>query len=236
MRGFRALKALKICVLVALALMVFGFVTEHLWNWLMPAIFGLKAITFLQALGLVVLSKILLGGFHKHAGGGPRGWKREMGERWARMTPEEREKFRAGMKGRRECWPGGEGWGARRGGMGPSAGGLGRTPRGARGRDGTQRRIDLEGESEEDDDDDDTSKVCRCCRRRGVHRNISEIFKPEGSQQRTRRKNKNTDGDERAGLAGAGALGPDFAGGCYACERFDGYGFRSSWVRIAAAR
>ena len=55
---------------MALALTVFGFVTEHLWNWLMPAIFGLKTITFLQALGLVVLSKILLGGFHKHAAAG----------------------------------------------------------------------------------------------------------------------------------------------------------------------
>jgi hypothetical protein len=114
MKGFRMLKVLKIIVFVALALLVFGFVTEHLWNWLMPAIFGLKTITFLQALGLVVLSKILLGGFHKHGGGGGRGWKRGMEERWARMTPEERERFRAGMKGRRGCgWgPRGEGWGA----------------------------------------------------------------------------------------------------------------------------
>ena len=64
MKGFRMLKVLKIIVFVTLALLVFGFVTEHLWNWLMPAIFGLKAITFVQALGLVVLSKILLGGFH----------------------------------------------------------------------------------------------------------------------------------------------------------------------------
>ena len=115
MKGFRMLKVLKIIVFVTLALLVFGFVTEHLWNWLMPAIFGLKAITFVQALGLVVLSKILLGGFHKHAGGGPRGWKRGMEDRWARMTPEERERFRAGMKGRGgftwgpdgvKCWGG----------------------------------------------------------------------------------------------------------------------------------
>ncbi|HSY34847.1 MAG TPA: hypothetical protein VK814_03770 [Acidobacteriaceae bacterium] len=115
MKSFRMLKVLKIIVLVALALTVFGFVTEHLWNWLMPVIFGLKTITFLQGLGLVVLSKILLGGFHKHGGGGPRGWKRGMEERWARMTPEERERFRAGMKGKRGCgWgPGSAPWGAR---------------------------------------------------------------------------------------------------------------------------
>ena len=109
MKRFSVFKAVKICVLVVLALMVFGFVTEHLWNWLMPAIFGLKAITFLQALGLVVLSKILLGGVHKHAGGGRRGWKNGMQERWATMSPEEREKFRAGMKGWRDCWPGARG-------------------------------------------------------------------------------------------------------------------------------
>ena len=117
MKGYRMWKGLKIVVFVALALLVFGFVTEHLWNWLVPAIFGLKTITFLQALGLVVLSKILLGGFHKHGhgGGGGRGWKRHMEERWGRMTPEERERFRAGMKGRRGCgWgPRGEGWGPR---------------------------------------------------------------------------------------------------------------------------
>jgi hypothetical protein len=108
MKGYRMWKVMKIVVFVALALLVFGFVTEHLWNWLMPAIFGLKTITFLQALGLVVLSKILLGGVHKHGGGGGRGWKRGMEERWGRMTPEERERFRAGMKGRRGC-----GWGPR---------------------------------------------------------------------------------------------------------------------------
>ncbi len=107
MKSYRLWKALKIVVFVALALLLFGFVTEHLWNWLMPVIFGLKAITFVQALGLVVLSKILLGGFHKH-GGGPRGWKRHMEERWAHMSPEERERLRAGMKARYGC-----GWGPR---------------------------------------------------------------------------------------------------------------------------
>ncbi len=114
MKGYRMWKALKVVVFVALALLVFGFVTMHLWNWLMPAIFGLKTISFLQALGLVVLSKILLGGFHKHGGSG-HGWKRGMGERWASMSPEERERFRAGMKGRRGWGPRGDmcDWGPR---------------------------------------------------------------------------------------------------------------------------
>lgn len=35
-----------------------------LWNWLMPAIFGLTAINYWQAIGLLLLSKILFSGFH----------------------------------------------------------------------------------------------------------------------------------------------------------------------------
>lgn len=104
MKAYRVWKAVKILVVVIVAAIVFGFVTMNLWNWLMPAIFGMKLITFWQALGLVLLSKILFGGFHRH-GGGRRGWKRHMEERFANMSPEEREKFRAGMRGRGWCRP-----------------------------------------------------------------------------------------------------------------------------------
>ncbi len=43
------------------------WVTMLLWNALLPAIFGLGVITFWQAMGLILLGKILFGGFH---GGG----------------------------------------------------------------------------------------------------------------------------------------------------------------------
>jgi hypothetical protein len=99
MKNYRAFRVLKIVVFVVFALLLFGFVTMHLWNWLMPAIFHLTRIGFAQALGLMVLSKILFGGFHRH-GGGRRGWKRHMEQRWAQMSPEERERFRSGMRGR----------------------------------------------------------------------------------------------------------------------------------------
>ncbi|MBW4037795.1 MAG: DUF3106 domain-containing protein [Acidobacteria bacterium] len=105
MRNFRVLKALKVVVIVALALLVFGLVTMRLWNWLMPSIFDLTRITFAQALGLVVLSKILFGGFHRHGGGGGREWRRRMEQRWAEMSPEERERLRGGMRGRWGCKP-----------------------------------------------------------------------------------------------------------------------------------
>jgi uncharacterized membrane protein len=99
MRGRWILKGLKIAVFAALAIVVFGFVVMSLWNWLMPGLFGLRLITFWQALGLLVLFKILFGGFHRRGGPGIH-WRRRMMERWEQMTPEEREKFRQGMRGR----------------------------------------------------------------------------------------------------------------------------------------
>jgi hypothetical protein len=92
-------RGLKITFFVVLAMLALSFVLMSLWNWLMPALFGLRMISFWQALGLLVLSKILLGGFRGRPGGGMH-WRRRMMERWEQMTPEEREKFRQGMRGR----------------------------------------------------------------------------------------------------------------------------------------
>jgi len=84
------------------------FVTMGLWNWLMPALFGLGTLTFLQAAGILILAKILFGhkgshGWHghhmryAHASGScsPHNGFREhwMAHRWSKMTPEQREKF-----------------------------------------------------------------------------------------------------------------------------------------------
>jgi hypothetical protein len=81
-----------------------GEVVMLLWNWLAPALFGLRQITFWQALGLLALSRILFGGFG-FGGGGHRSHSRgqmrgRMAERWEQMTPEEREKFRQGLHDR----------------------------------------------------------------------------------------------------------------------------------------
>ena len=108
MRKYRVLKGVKIVAVVALGIGLFGFVVERLWNWLVPSIFGWKPITFVQALGLLVLSKILFGGLHRH--GGRRGWKRGMRERWAQMSAADRERVRAGLRARGGCgWDRGKG-------------------------------------------------------------------------------------------------------------------------------
>ena len=105
MGGRRVLHVLKVIVIVAVVNLVLSFITMHLWNWLMPAVFGLHSITWPQALGLLVLSKLLLGGFRRPGWGGPPrwAWRRRMEQRWAQMSPEERERFRAGMRGRWGC-------------------------------------------------------------------------------------------------------------------------------------
>ena len=77
-----------------------GLVVRTLWNWLLPAIFGFPQITFWQALGVLVLSRILFGGFGFHGGSGSR-YRR----RWEAMTPEERERIRERIRGRmHERW------------------------------------------------------------------------------------------------------------------------------------
>jgi hypothetical protein len=73
-----------------------GALVQQLWNWLLPEVFGGRQITFWQALGILILSRILFGGFRGH-GFARSNMRRRMAERWEQMTPEERERFRQGM-------------------------------------------------------------------------------------------------------------------------------------------
>jgi hypothetical protein len=61
-------KILKITALVigsialfVLFILFFGFVAQMLWNGLLPDIFGLPNISFLQACGLLLLAKLFFG-------------------------------------------------------------------------------------------------------------------------------------------------------------------------------
>jgi hypothetical protein len=98
MRKKWILRGAKIVAIGTLAIAVFTFVVMSLWNALVPALFAGPVITFWQALGLLLLSKILFGGFrgpgrHPH-------WRHRMRERLEQMTPEERENFRKSMRER----------------------------------------------------------------------------------------------------------------------------------------
>jgi hypothetical protein len=90
---------------------LFGELVMHLWNWLLPPLFGFRMITFWQTLGILLLSRILFGSWTGGGGGYRRSRRRE---RWEKMNPEERERLR-------------QSWGARCGGF-PGATDEGKTP------------------------------------------------------------------------------------------------------------
>jgi hypothetical protein len=96
----RVERGVRFAMFGIVAVTVFGFVVKALWNWLMPSLFGLHALTFWQGLGLLLLSWMLFGGLRGLPG--PYRHRRFM-ERWQEMTPEQREKFRAGAG---MCGPG----------------------------------------------------------------------------------------------------------------------------------
>jgi hypothetical protein len=87
--------ALAASLAVAAFIWIGGQVVMHLWNWNLPAIFGWKAITFWQAIGLFALCRILFGDLGMRVRGPHRPylWRRVSG-RWERLTPEERDALR----------------------------------------------------------------------------------------------------------------------------------------------
>lgn len=103
-RGFRVLLMVPfilagVVVFTALG----GFLVQWLWNWLLPPLFGWPAVTFWQALGLLVLCRILFGRMGPHRmsrGGVGRRIRRRVRARLDHLTPEERERFRQRMRDR----------------------------------------------------------------------------------------------------------------------------------------
>jgi hypothetical protein len=103
MNGNRSRRIVKVVVLAlpaaALFLALIGFVVMSLWNGLTPALFGWKVITYWQAVGLLILARMLFGGFRGAAGRCGQ-WRHRVMERVDQMTPEERDKFRQALESR----------------------------------------------------------------------------------------------------------------------------------------
>jgi len=101
MKRFWFKKGLMFLVFFIAAVLLFGVIVMGLWNAILPPVLGVKPITFGQGLGILLLSKILFGGFGRRGGWhGRRQWGRNMQEKWSNMTPEEREKFKAEWRNR----------------------------------------------------------------------------------------------------------------------------------------
>lgn len=82
----RWIVAAPVILLVFLLFMALGGeIVRQLWNWLMPTLFGVPRVTFWQALGMLALCRILVGGFSSGS----------------RVRPEARERFRQRI---RERW------------------------------------------------------------------------------------------------------------------------------------
>jgi hypothetical protein len=100
MRRYWIFRGVRMIAFAALAAALLGYLVMTLWNAVLPAAAGLHAISFVQALGLLVLSRILFGGVRGWRRGGH--WRARMQARWQQMTPEERERFRE-VLGSRGC-------------------------------------------------------------------------------------------------------------------------------------
>ncbi len=98
MNPLRHRKPLFVLIPIAIFFTI-GIVVMLLWNALIPLIFGLKTITYLQALGLFLLSRILFGnlGFGNKK---PRFANPKFKEKMMHMTDEERQQFKEEWKKR----------------------------------------------------------------------------------------------------------------------------------------
>lgn len=81
-------------------ILVFGLTAIVMWLWnatLVGTVSGISAISYWQAMGLLVLSKILFGGFpgKGRPGGGRHCRKGPWREGTEQLSPEEKEQFKA---------------------------------------------------------------------------------------------------------------------------------------------
>ncbi|HEX3025443.1 MAG TPA: hypothetical protein VHP12_09545 [Chitinophagaceae bacterium] len=112
MRKFSITKKIGIGILFAIiataGIALFGYIVMSLWNGILVSVLSVKAITFWQAMGILILSKILFGGFSKGCGHhrGHFGWNKKMKEKWEKMSPEEREEFKQQWRNKCRTWKG----------------------------------------------------------------------------------------------------------------------------------
>jgi hypothetical protein len=96
---------IKIALFVIASIVVMAAVIMWTWNWLVPDLFHGPLINFYQAIGLMILSRLLFRGFHGFKGRGMHygrleNWK----EKFEKMTPEEKDKMRELWKKRCGGW------------------------------------------------------------------------------------------------------------------------------------
>ena len=93
------------------ALVFFGGIVMLLWNSILVPVLHVASLSFWQATGLLLLSKILFGGFRGGPWRGKQGrcgngasWREDMRSRWAQLSPEEREQLQQRWKDKCRKW------------------------------------------------------------------------------------------------------------------------------------
>jgi len=116
-----------------IAAFVLGFFTMLLWNWLVPVLFHGPELNYLQSVGLLVLTRLLVGirgprhhwwhwkkwgrkwgkgGWNPSTGGNNcynydddcGSWGGMMKNKWSQMTPEEKQKAKEAWCSAKEDW------------------------------------------------------------------------------------------------------------------------------------
>lgn len=94
----RPVRILLLLPLGLLAILLFGWIVMLLWNGVMAPVLHVSSVTIWQALGLLILSKILFSSFS--GGGNSRGPRMKERMMWQKLTPEQKEQFKQEWKER----------------------------------------------------------------------------------------------------------------------------------------
>ncbi len=99
--GFHPLKIVFFIMVTIVFVALMGFVVMWLWNHILTEVTSVKPLTFGQAVGLLVLSRILFGSFRfgppfRNARSSRR--KKYWKEKWMNMTEEEKAAFKEKWK------------------------------------------------------------------------------------------------------------------------------------------
>lgn len=105
-KGFWAKRIAGFLLFGLAALAIFTAVVMSLWNAVLVPVLHVSIIGFWQAAGILLLSKILFGGFKGGGRWAGRGhhWKEDIRERWANMSDEEKSRVKQEWKQRCNVW------------------------------------------------------------------------------------------------------------------------------------
>jgi hypothetical protein len=99
-RRFHPLKILFFVAVFIAFVLALGWVVMFLWNAILPDAIGVKPLTFWKAVGLLVLAKILFGGFGRGKGRWGNSSRSHWRNKWKNMSGEEREQMKLKWKAR----------------------------------------------------------------------------------------------------------------------------------------